>query len=220
MNYFEKFLEEYRREALTDTDKALWNLLKAHQADVEPLFNQRDPSWLHASFRKFDVIHHGRGRVDMAIWHLMHKAPDFWQCLEHFWERMERKEAKVRTGEVGAWVNGCDRTAPAALRHLANHDRPLGGKSNFNGEHLEQIASELEATHEKLAVHAERLEAELARCQRERGEALAVMLRDVASQIDDKAHDKSEWGQGYASAMGSVKDKLLKLAEQQEVANG
>lgn len=42
------------------------------------------------------------------------------------------------------FVNGCDKTAVAALRYLSEHDRPQGGESTYNGEHLWQIADELE----------------------------------------------------------------------------
>jgi hypothetical protein len=42
------------------------------------------------------------------------------------------------------WPNGCDRTAPKALRYLASNTRPSGGESHYNSEHLLQIADELE----------------------------------------------------------------------------
>lgn len=42
------------------------------------------------------------------------------------------------------WPNGCNRTAPAALRYLAKHDRPIGGEQYYNAAHLMQIADELE----------------------------------------------------------------------------
>lgn len=46
------------------------------------------------------------------------------------------------TGSI--WPNGCDRTAPAALRYLADNTRPAGGEQHYNTEHLLQIADELE----------------------------------------------------------------------------
>lgn len=46
--------------------------------------------------------------------------------------------------------NGCMLSAIAALQFLANNVRPSGGSSNFNSEHLFQIASELAITREKL----------------------------------------------------------------------
>lgn len=42
------------------------------------------------------------------------------------------------------WWNGCDREVPAALRFLANNERPSGGESRFNAEHLYQLAGEIE----------------------------------------------------------------------------
>lgn len=42
------------------------------------------------------------------------------------------------------WSNGCNQSVPRALRYLANHDRPIGGSSQFNGEHLLQLADEIE----------------------------------------------------------------------------
>ncbi|WP_164153487.1 hypothetical protein [Stenotrophomonas maltophilia] len=42
------------------------------------------------------------------------------------------------------WWNGCDKTVPAALRFLANHERPCGGESLYNSLHLMQLADEIE----------------------------------------------------------------------------
>lgn len=46
--------------------------------------------------------------------------------------------------ETLSWFNGCDETVPQALRYLAENDRPVGGQSSFNSEHLYQLASEIE----------------------------------------------------------------------------
>lgn len=43
------------------------------------------------------------------------------------------------------WPNGCDTSAPEALRFLARNPRPVGGQDAYNSEHLLQIAEELEA---------------------------------------------------------------------------
>ena len=48
------------------------------------------------------------------------------------------------TPEPVKWWNGCDSTVPAALRFLANNERPIGGESRFNAEHLYQLAGEIE----------------------------------------------------------------------------
>lgn len=47
-------------------------------------------------------------------------------------------------GEPVAWGNGCDKTVPAALRYLAENERPFGGESRFNAAHLYQLAREIE----------------------------------------------------------------------------
>ena len=39
--------------------------------------------------------------------------------------------------------NGCYRQAIAALNYLAQYPRPVGGQSQFNAEHLLQIADEM-----------------------------------------------------------------------------
>lgn len=44
------------------------------------------------------------------------------------------------------WINHCDKTAPAALRFLAENQRPIGGSSSYNREHLYDIAREIEIT--------------------------------------------------------------------------
>lgn len=42
------------------------------------------------------------------------------------------------------WWNGCDKTVPAALRYLADNERPIGGEARFNCAHLYQLADEIE----------------------------------------------------------------------------
>ena len=42
------------------------------------------------------------------------------------------------------WWNGCDKTVPAALRYLADNERPSGGEARFNCAHLYQLAGEIE----------------------------------------------------------------------------
>ncbi|HAU4359835.1 DUF3850 domain-containing protein [Klebsiella oxytoca] len=57
-------------------------------------------------------------------------------------EAMDRKAAM--DSEPVAWGNGCDKTVPAALRYLAENERPFGGESRFNAAHLYQLAREIE----------------------------------------------------------------------------
>ena len=42
------------------------------------------------------------------------------------------------------WNNGCNKSVPAALRYLAENQRPIGGESSFNTAHLYQLAREIE----------------------------------------------------------------------------
>lgn len=42
------------------------------------------------------------------------------------------------------WYNGCNQSVPAALRYLSKHPRPIGGSSEYNSEHLLQLADEIE----------------------------------------------------------------------------
>lgn len=46
--------------------------------------------------------------------------------------------------KVVVWWNHCDESVPAALRYLAEHERPAGGNSSFNSEHLHMLADEIE----------------------------------------------------------------------------
>lgn len=43
------------------------------------------------------------------------------------------------------WINGCNKSVPAALRYLAENPRPIGGESSFNTAHLYQLAREIES---------------------------------------------------------------------------
>ncbi|HBM3001702.1 TPA: hypothetical protein ACV5UU_004335 [Klebsiella michiganensis] len=47
--------------------------------------------------------------------------------------------------EPVAWINGCNKSVPAALRYLAENPRPIGGESSFNTAHLYQLAREIES---------------------------------------------------------------------------
>lgn len=50
----------------------------------------------------------------------------------------------VVDSEPVAWLNGCNKSVPAALRYLAENPRPIGGESSFNAAHLYQLAREIE----------------------------------------------------------------------------
>ncbi|MFV6578053.1 hypothetical protein ACNPHY_17985 [Klebsiella pneumoniae] len=47
-------------------------------------------------------------------------------------------------GDPVEWINGCNKSVPAALRYLAENPRPIGGESSFNTAHLYQLAREVE----------------------------------------------------------------------------
>jgi hypothetical protein len=49
----------------------------------------------------------------------------------------------VQTVQDPDGYNGCYRQAIAALNYLAQYPRPAGGQSQFNAEHLLQIADEM-----------------------------------------------------------------------------
>ena len=61
--------------------------------------------------------------------------------------RAEVERLADQAAQPVKWRNGCENTAPAALRFLAEHERPAGGQQDYNSEHLYQIADEIEATH-------------------------------------------------------------------------
>ncbi|ENT2841152.1 MULTISPECIES: hypothetical protein [Klebsiella] len=57
---------------------------------------------------------------------------------------LARMALSAMDSEPVAWGNGCDKTVPAALRYLAENERPFGGESRFNAAHLYQLAREIE----------------------------------------------------------------------------
>ncbi len=63
--------------------------------------------------------------------------------LDEIDELQERLKATMDREPV-AWINGCNKSVPAALRYLAENPRPVGGESSFNTAHLYQLAREIE----------------------------------------------------------------------------
>lgn len=59
-------------------------------------------------------------------------------------KELARMALTAMDSEPVAWGNGCDKTVPAALRYLAENERPFGGESRFNAAHLYQLAREIE----------------------------------------------------------------------------
>lgn len=69
---------------------------------------------------------------------------------------IELQERRKADSEPVEWLNGCNKTIPAALRYLAENPRPIGGESSFNTAHLYQLAREIELMAEgKLYRHAQ-----------------------------------------------------------------
>lgn len=73
------------------------------------------------------------------------KMPDDNQALV----LMAKTTLASLTAEPVFWVNGCDKTVPAALRFLAEKPRPIYGNSPYNTEHLYQLAREIEQVTQK-----------------------------------------------------------------------
>ena len=59
-------------------------------------------------------------------------------------EALARMALAAMESEPVAWINGCNKSSPAALRYLAENPRPIGGESSFNSAHLYQLAREIE----------------------------------------------------------------------------
>lgn len=88
----DKFLIGYRKAAINDADKALAIMLELNAEEIEPLFESKDPLWMHKAFRQTDVT--DSASKDMVIWHLIHAAPMFWDELQSFWGMLERRDRK------------------------------------------------------------------------------------------------------------------------------
>ncbi|WP_395034808.1 hypothetical protein [Klebsiella michiganensis] len=82
----------------------------------------------------------------------------FYYALARALEELQERRKAVIDSEPVAWGNGCDKTVPAALRYLAENERPFGGESRFNAAHLYQLAREIELMAEApLYRHAQQL---------------------------------------------------------------
>lgn len=57
---------------------------------------------------------------------------------------LARMALAAMDSEPVAWINGCNKSVPSALRYLAENPRPIGGESSFNTVHLYQLAREIE----------------------------------------------------------------------------
>lgn len=59
-------------------------------------------------------------------------------------QELARMTLAAMDSEPVEWLNGCNKSVPAALRYLAENPRPIGGESSFNTAHLYQLAREIE----------------------------------------------------------------------------
>ncbi|WP_213342203.1 DUF551 domain-containing protein [Klebsiella aerogenes] len=59
-------------------------------------------------------------------------------------KELARMALAAMDSEPVVWLNGCNKSVPAALRYLAENPRPIGGESSFNTAHLYQLAREIE----------------------------------------------------------------------------
>jgi hypothetical protein len=86
--------------------------------------------------------------------------------------------------------NGCDNTAIEALRYLADYEKPIGGSSRFNTEHLLQIADELEASISQDREHEEEND----------GTELEGVIEDLEFFLQDRdeEHKAEKSGAAYA----------------------
>lgn len=72
-----RFLKDFGREteSLTGADRALYVLLREHEADLPDIAPD-----FHKMFRQVDVT--PSAAVDIAIWHLIHASKEFGECFE------------------------------------------------------------------------------------------------------------------------------------------
>ncbi|HBH9402231.1 TPA: hypothetical protein KYC69_002815 [Escherichia coli] len=101
-------------------------------------------------------------------------------------------------GEPVTWGNGCDKTVPAALRFLAENERPFGGESRFNAAHLYQLAREIELMAEApLYRHAQPVPV-----------VSADLLHTAASAIEDLLEHTDPNTSYYSGVWADVPGKL------------
>ena len=77
----QEMLKEYYELTQDDeVERALWNLLKANEEQIEGLIEEDSTGfYFHKAFRQQDITE--SGFTDMAIWLLLQEAPIFWNML-------------------------------------------------------------------------------------------------------------------------------------------
>lgn len=74
-----------------------------------------------------------------------HREMDIIADLLDEMDELQKRLKATMDSEPVAWINGCNKSVPAALRYLAENPRPIGGESSFNAAHLYQLAHEIES---------------------------------------------------------------------------
>jgi len=90
----DKFLKLYSASQ-SSSDIALRIVMERNKVAIEPLFEAKDPFWLHKAFRQVDVCE--SSSEDALIWHLIHASRDFWDTLAFFWNDVLDKRNERRS---------------------------------------------------------------------------------------------------------------------------
>ena len=90
----DKFLKLYGISQ-SSSDIALRIVMERNKVAIEPLFEAKDPCWLHKAFRQVDVCEYSS--EDALIWHLIHASRDFWDTLAFFWNDVLDKRNERRS---------------------------------------------------------------------------------------------------------------------------
>lgn len=77
-----RLLSAYQKEAKSNVDRALYNLLTRFEDELPPLNN-----YFHKAFRQIDCVDtRAGGYMDMAIWFLLNESELFWELFEEYTE--------------------------------------------------------------------------------------------------------------------------------------
>lgn len=93
---FERFLESWGKYTDSHVDRALIILMDHNKNAIAPFFAQRDPHWLHKSFRQVGVC--DDSVADALIWNLIHASKDFWDAVNSAFENtpLVRREKQLK----------------------------------------------------------------------------------------------------------------------------
>lgn len=90
---------------------------------------------------------HERARENVKALKMASRQHAFESAREEILADLQLAELALAAmdSEPVKWINGCNKSVPAALRYLAENPRPIGGESSFNTAHLYQLAREIES---------------------------------------------------------------------------